>query len=79
MSEHVVDFMPPAVRIAGDTIAAAGIISTLVGLLPAIAAGFGIIWYCILIWDRLDKWREERAKKKAGGAVPASDDLGSYD
>lgn len=41
------------VRVVGDTVAASTIIGSLLGWLPAIAAGIGIVWYALLFYEKI--------------------------
>ena len=49
MSDH------PVATAAMNLTAGATVIGSLIGWLPSIAALLGIIWYCILIYDRFFK------------------------
>lgn len=51
----------PDVRVAVDTVAAAGIIGTLIGYLPALAAFAAIVWYAIQVWESKTVQRHVRA------------------
>ncbi len=47
----------------GDLAAAGSVLAALMGYLPYIAAGLGIIWYCVQFWEsplrkRLDMQRK---------------------
>lgn len=57
-----------AVKAAADAVSAAFTIGALLDLLPAIAAGLSIIWYCMRIWEHIARkiklWREY---EKGGG------------
>lgn len=53
----------PDVRVAVDTVAAAGIIGTLIGYLPALAAFAAIVWYAIQVWESKTVQRHVRAWK----------------
>lgn len=46
---HIV---PDGFVVPGELVSASAIVLSLVGWLPPIAAALGIIWYCILIYDR---------------------------
>lgn len=46
-------------RTIGDVIAGSTVIATIAGLLPAAAAAFAILWYCILIYDRFRKKKND--------------------
>lgn len=35
----------------GDLAAASTIVGTLVGWLPYLAAGLGVVWYCVQFWE----------------------------
>lgn len=54
--EHV-----QAVKAAADTVSAVFTIGALLDLLPAVAAGLSIIWYCVRLWDhfahKIKVWR----------------------
>lgn len=51
MSDH--PLIPHGIVGPGDVLSASAIVASLVGWLPPIAAALGIVWYCILIYDRL--------------------------
>lgn len=57
--ETVAQIDPP-VRHAADVLAAGTIVTALVGVLPAIAAGLGAIWYILQMYA----WFEQRWNKK---------------
>jgi len=42
-----------SVRQIGDSIAATGVVATLVGLLPAIAALLSVVWFALQITEKL--------------------------
>lgn len=57
----------PAMK-AAETLALTGILATLAGWLPPIAALMSAVWYGWLIVDKMIKrWRQYRADKKAAG------------
>lgn len=47
---HIV---PDGFLVPGEIATASAIVATLMGWLPPIAAALGIVWYLILIYDRL--------------------------
>lgn len=60
--------LDPGVHRGLDVAAGAGIVGTLVGALPAVAALIGIIYYCILVYESktVQGWldRRRRARKQ---------------
>lgn len=49
--------IPTALTWPADVISASAIVAAIIGWLPPIAAVLGIVWYCILIYDRFHKPR----------------------
>lgn len=61
----MIDHSDPIVKIV-DVAAGTTVIGTVLGWLPGVAAGFAIVWYCVLLYDRF-------VKKKASAELPTGD------
>lgn len=48
----VVHIIPSPLTVPGEVLSASVIIASLAGWLPPIAALLGIVWYCVLLYDR---------------------------
>lgn len=46
------DHKEVALKLLGDVVAAFAVLGSIVKLLPAIAAGFAIVWYLIQIYEK---------------------------
>jgi hypothetical protein len=57
----------PTTRTIGDVSSIGLLIGTILGYLPAIAAGFSIIYYCILIYKSqvFQKWLKRRRLRRS--------------
>lgn len=47
--------IPQGLVLPGEVLSASTIIASIMGWLPPLAALMGIIWYCVLLYDRF--WR----------------------
>lgn len=55
----MVEHLDPQTKGVLDATALVAVVGTIIGYLPAIAAAFGIIWYCCLItgWIANKGWK----------------------
>lgn len=61
MGVRAMDLEPNAQRMAADVMATGVVLASWAALLPAIAAGFAVLWYVIQIYS----WAEKRWQEKS--------------
>ena len=51
----------PIISTPAHAVAPVAVLGTIVGYLPAVAALMAVIWYCLLIYDWVEKrWRKRK-------------------
>lgn len=62
---NTIEHLDPPIRHAADVVAAGTIVTAFVGMLPAVAAGLGVIWYILQIYSWVEKrWKTKRRLTK---------------